>query len=194
MAYTLAESIRQEEGERGRIPILALTANALRGEANRARSMGMDEYLTKPIQLHRLRVELEKWLPQVDGATPHPRVEPAEGRRVAPLVDVAVLEGLVGHDPAAVNGLLSQYLAAAERLSCEMRAAFAAGDLRKVGTVAHKLKSASRSVGALALGDLCAELENAGMAGSSADIAQCMPRLEDGLSSVETEITGLLAS
>jgi DNA-binding response OmpR family regulator len=68
--YTLAETIRREEAQRRRMPILALTANALRGEANRARSAGMDEYLTKPVQLHLLRAALEKWLPRTNGSTP----------------------------------------------------------------------------------------------------------------------------
>ena len=65
--YTLAEAIRSEEVQRGvpwrqRMPILALTANALRGEAMRAQAAGMDEYLTKPLQLHLLKGALAKWL------------------------------------------------------------------------------------------------------------------------------------
>lgn len=62
--YTLAETIRREEAGQRRIPILALTANALRGEANHARALGMDEYLTKPVQLRALQVSIEKWLPR----------------------------------------------------------------------------------------------------------------------------------
>ncbi|HXE36959.1 MAG TPA: ATP-binding protein, partial [Azonexus sp.] len=61
--YTLAATIRREEAGARRMPIVALTANALRGEANRARAAGMDEYLTKPVQLGQLGSALEKWLP-----------------------------------------------------------------------------------------------------------------------------------
>jgi CheY-like chemotaxis protein len=73
--YALAEAIRHAEIRRpprpgGRMPILALTANALRGESTRAMSAGMDEYLTKPLQLQMLNEALTKWLPHeaADGA------------------------------------------------------------------------------------------------------------------------------
>ncbi len=66
--YALAEAIRHAEGRRpprpgGRMPILALTANAMRGEATRAMAAGMDEYLTKPLQLQMLNDALTRWLP-----------------------------------------------------------------------------------------------------------------------------------
>ena len=66
--YALAEAIRHAESRRparpgGRMPILALTANALRGEAAQATAAGMDEYLTKPLQLQMLNDALAKWLP-----------------------------------------------------------------------------------------------------------------------------------
>jgi CheY-like chemotaxis protein len=65
----LAEAIRRAEairpaGARHRMPILALTANALRGEATQALAAGMDEYLTKPLQLRMLGEALEKWMPR----------------------------------------------------------------------------------------------------------------------------------
>ncbi|MDE2298343.1 MAG: response regulator [Burkholderiales bacterium] len=63
--YALAEAIRREELARGRtrMPILALTANALRGEAARAHRAGMDGYLTKPLPLSVLKDALARWLP-----------------------------------------------------------------------------------------------------------------------------------
>ncbi|HEV7574884.1 MAG TPA: ATP-binding protein [Caldimonas sp.] len=69
--YALAATIRAEERGR-RLPILLLTANALQGEAARAREAGVDEYLTKPMQLHLLGAALDKWL-----ARPGPAVAPA---------------------------------------------------------------------------------------------------------------------
>ena len=68
--YSLTVNIRREEalsssrptGLRPRTPILALTANALRGEADRAKAMGMDDYLTKPLKLTDLKQALERYL------------------------------------------------------------------------------------------------------------------------------------
>src|SRR6185437_13679786 len=165
--YALTECIRQDEHKHAvpdeqRLPIIALTANALRGEAARAASSGMDDYLTKPLQLHVLRAALRRWarhepfIPEV-GAPDDTLPPPA----ISPVVDVTVLESLVGDDPLVVRDFLSDYLDSARRLVGELRLARNAEDLRQIGAIAHKLKSSSRSVGAIALGDLCSALENA---------------------------------
>ena len=70
--YKLTARIRAEEATRAassdaptmRLPILALTANALHGEAERCLSIGMDDYLTKPLQLDPLAAALKRWLPE----------------------------------------------------------------------------------------------------------------------------------
>ena len=62
--YSLVAAIRQHEGDHRHpaVPILALTANAMEGEAQRARQAGMDDYLTKPLALAQLKAALAKWL------------------------------------------------------------------------------------------------------------------------------------
>ncbi len=167
--YTLAQSIHDEEREGSRLPILALTANALKGEASRARAAGMDDYLTKPIQLKVLKAALETWMNTSKPSTPAPPVVTAVAPDVASAapvaVDLSVLTGLVGDDPGVVDEFLRDYLASVRSLAPGLDAARHAGDLPKIATIAHKLKSSSRSIGAMVLGDLCAELEQAGRAG-----------------------------
>jgi PAS domain S-box-containing protein len=60
--YQLAQSIRAEEKSGTRIPIIALTANALKGEADRCREVGMDDYRSKPSPLAELKSVLGTWL------------------------------------------------------------------------------------------------------------------------------------
>ncbi len=192
--YSLAQIIRQEERGAHRLPIIALTANALRGEENRAKAVGMDAYLTKPVPLKKLRTTLEEWLSRsssdmtADTVTPEERVP-----RAGQLVDVSLLKQLVGEDQATVHEFLAEYLKSAGKLLQEIRAAHAAGDIRHVSAVAHKLKSSSRSVGALVLGDLCAGMENAGKEGDRTFIAEQMQELESTWSAVEQEICYLLS-
>ena len=171
--YVLARSIRGEEQAQAqasgrRLPILALTANALRGEAGHAHAAGMDDYLTKPIQLHVLKAALEKWMPTMDTAELVPTASvPTEGAK--PALDLAVLRALVGDDPQIVDELLADYAAAARDLAAGIHEAFVAGDLGRIATGAHQLKSSSRAVGALALGEVCAELEMTSRAGAADD-------------------------
>ncbi|MDB6000460.1 MAG: diguanylate cyclase [Rhizobacter sp.] len=190
--YTLAEAIRRHE--RGsdmsgddRMPILALTANALRGEAVRAHAAGMDEYLTKPLQLHLLKAALDKWLPRNTDYQSLPGELTLQTGQAAPAlaIDISILQDLIGDDPEVVRELMASYMALAKKSAVELRAARAADDIRQIGAIAHKLKSSSRSVGAVTLGDLCAELENACRAGTREGIAQNMADFETALTAVE---------
>jgi len=194
--YALTEAIRREEKPGQKIPILALTANALKGEVNRALATGMDEYLTKPIKLDLLGAALEKWLPRTDaGKTetitvtqPEKAVRSLNGKSV----NLNILKGMVGSDPGTIREFLSDYLVAAEKQAAELAAAVAADNIRLAGDIAHKLKSSSRSIGALRLGDLCAELENTARADDKASLTQTLPRLEAALSEVVNDIEVLL--
>lgn len=193
--YVLAETIRREEGGRRRMPILALTANALRGEASRAKAVGMDEYLTKPVTLRLLKAALERWLPQTSEKPVATAMAPSstnEGR-VAPVVDVKVLESMVGNDAGTLREFLSDYLVLARKSAVEIREGYAADNAKLISDVAHKLKSSSRSVGALAFGDICAGLESVGKAENKAAIVQVMTQFEFALAEVDACIVGLLA-
>ena len=64
--FALARAIREDEGRqpgRGRLPILALTANASLQDQHQAEAAGMDGFLTKPLLLEVLQAALERWLP-----------------------------------------------------------------------------------------------------------------------------------
>jgi CheY-like chemotaxis protein len=63
----LTEAIRQAEPHGARLPIIAVTANAMQGEAQRCRERGMDDYLSKPLRMTELAPMLEKWLPAARG-------------------------------------------------------------------------------------------------------------------------------
>ena len=60
--YELTAAIRAAEADNAHIPIIAFTANALKGEAEHCIEVGMDDYLSKPVQLAGLKAVLEKWL------------------------------------------------------------------------------------------------------------------------------------
>jgi CheY-like chemotaxis protein/HPt (histidine-containing phosphotransfer) domain-containing protein len=200
--YCLAQAIRREEAQRGlpwqqRMPILALTANALRGEAMRAHAAGMDEYLTKPLQLHLFEAALRKWLPG-EGTTPARCKERPDGVDETPALPAtaaaegAVLKGLIGEDAQGMRELLFHYRTSARRFATALRAAHAANDVRQIGAIANQLKSASRSVGALTLGDLCAGLENACRTRARRGISRGMAQFDAELLLVEQRLDRLL--
>jgi PAS domain S-box-containing protein len=179
--FGLAESVRREEGGQRRIPILALTANALCGESERCAAVGMDEYLTKPVQLANLQAALECWLGDGDTpARPRPRLpaaEPDATRQVGEeSVDPDVLPRLVGSDPAVLREFFIEFAQNTAEVEAELRKA-ASGPRAKVGSAAHRLKGAARSVGALRLGDCCAATEAASQGTNDTAVASSLPLL-----------------
>lgn len=188
--YELAQSIRREEAVLQHTPIIALTANVLGEEASKAKASGMDEYLTKPVQLRLLRETLEKWLPI--STSPSETSLASQPVHQGPPVDVKVLHEMVGNDTETVLGLLSDYLESVRHLAEELHSVYEAGDLRQVCDITHKLKSSSRLVGALTLGDLCAGMEKSGKAGNKWAIDQAMPHFDAALAAVEAKLAELL--
>ncbi|MDP1652537.1 MAG: Hpt domain-containing protein, partial [Rhodocyclaceae bacterium] len=81
--------------------------------------------------------------------------------------------------------------ASATTIAAELSAACAAGDAARAGALAHKLKSSARSVGALALGEICAEIEAAGKAGQSAALAEPMLRFAAEMARVDDALAKL---
>ena len=163
--YELTMAIRAAEKARKAIPIIALTANALKSEAERCLAVGMNDYLSKPAQLADLRAMLEKWMPA-------PSDTPLTAK-VA--VDVNVLKALVGDDMEVIRDFLQDF----KRDLAESSAALVtAKNNEQVKMLAHRLKSSARSMGALALGEVCAAMELTAKSGDSESLALLFPQFE----------------
>jgi len=177
--YELTEAIRAEEKDGRRIPIIALTANALKDEAEHCRVVGMDDYRSKPSPLAELKAVLDKWLPNRSAAS-----APVPEAKAVP-VNVEVLKALVGDDPDMVREFLQDFRGSAGRIAKELRAACVAGQMKEAAAAAHKLKSSSHAVGAHALGGLCAAMEGAGKAADAEALALLVPRFDSEWIQVE---------
>jgi two-component system, sensor histidine kinase and response regulator len=182
--YDLTVQIRVAEAGRSRMPIIALTANALRGESERCLAVGMDDYLSKPTPLAALADALGKWLPL---ESPTTTLQPTAS---AP-VDVSALEALIGTDPQVIKEVLQDFRVSAARLSADLAAACAAQRAAQAAAIAHKLKSSARSVGALKLGELCADIEIAGHAGDFAAVAALLPDFDTEIRTVDEWLSHL---
>jgi signal transduction histidine kinase/DNA-binding NarL/FixJ family response regulator len=184
--YDLTLQIRVAECGRARMPIIALTANALRGESQRCLAVGMDDYLSKPAPLAALAAALEKWLP---AANP---TETLRDLSSIP-VQVSVLEALVGTDPQLIHEFLQEFGVSAARLAAGLTEACGNQRSKDAADIAHKLKSSARSVGALRLGKLCAAIEVAGTAGDLTVLTELLPSFEQEMSAVDVFLRSLQA-
>jgi HPt (histidine-containing phosphotransfer) domain-containing protein len=146
--------------------------------------------MSKPLQIADLKAALERWLPP-QGAGPGAATGPDGVART--VVDVTVLEALVGDDPAVVLDFLRDFQRSAGAIAQALRAACAAADMSRISTQAHKLKSSACTVGALALGDLCAQIEAAGKAGSEAALRTLVPAFDREFDAVDRFLDSMQA-
>ncbi|MBK7006517.1 MAG: response regulator [Burkholderiales bacterium] len=180
--FALTGAIRSTEPAGTHLPIIAITANAMQGEVQRCREHGMDDYLSKPLRLDALGPMLAKWIPHaaaVHGGgpdAPNPVPPPVPPVSLVALDapqgvvwNPATLPDLVGDNPGLHKRLLQKFLTNGRAQVASMELAAAAGHAGQAAGLAHTLKSAARSVGALALGELCQAIETAAHAAKAGD-------------------------
>jgi len=159
--YEMTQQWRREEaaGGRPRTPIVALTAAALAGEAERCLAAGMDDYLAKPVSIPVMAACLHKWLPHT--AVPgQAKAGPLPQAHAPPLpLMPGVVEELTGGDAGQAEALLRDFLATTATDLAELQRAFEVGDTAALARQAHRISGSSRLVGAMELAEAAKLLE-----------------------------------
>lgn len=158
---------READGGRPRMPIVALTADALPGTEERCLEAGMDGYLTKPIDSKLLNATLRKFLPGAADLRrrPEPKAAAAPPKKAEPKIDPSIFEmGRIadmfgGWNDDARNFFVS-FVDGAPAMLGRIDAALAATDAPLAREAAHALKGAARSIGAVRLGQLASDLQD----------------------------------
>jgi signal transduction histidine kinase/CheY-like chemotaxis protein len=179
--YGLARELRRLEQDslrRGRLPIIAMTADVLGGVATGCREAGMDDFVSKPAGLTELQQRLQQWL----------RDEAANDE--SPL-EIGHLREVIGDDAAALQALLEQFVAVNAGLVDEIAAAIAAADPLLARERAHRLLGSARTVGAMPLARCAEDLEAAARTGDVRRCEEVVTRLRSAYRRLVTHIDGL---
>jgi signal transduction histidine kinase/DNA-binding response OmpR family regulator/HPt (histidine-containing phosphotransfer) domain-containing protein len=186
--YEATREIRTREQASGkRVPIVALTANAMAHDRDECLSAGMDDHLAKPFSMQAMQEMLDRWIPVSTVAVPRP-AEPA-ARPAKQVLDRQVLDELSkmlgGGKLDMLASLINLYLAESPKLVDELKRAAGAGDAREIARVAHSLKSCSANVGAMALSRYCTELVAVAKRGDANEARRMVTTLESEYASVQ---------
>jgi PAS domain S-box-containing protein len=147
------------------VAVVALTANALAGDAERCLAAGFNDYLAKPVRQSQLAAVIARHATHTRVAAPAPAgASPVVMEGQASTLDRAVLDGILDMErrgaPRLLARLIDTYIDSAARLVAGVEVALAANDAAGLRQAAHTLKSSSASLGARELARLCADLEN----------------------------------
>jgi signal transduction histidine kinase/HPt (histidine-containing phosphotransfer) domain-containing protein/ActR/RegA family two-component response regulator len=181
--FSAARAIRAMEPPRGRVPIVALTADAFQASRDLAMDAGMDGYLTKPAHLPQLREALARFGHPSRGGYPMPPIPMSSYRGDAPTadstLDLATIESLCESlSPAKYNELLSGFLATRETGIAELRHAANRSQRDELRQRAHGMKGAALSLGLRSVGALASELQQAAADESTAALLVSIDRLD----------------
>jgi len=163
------------------LPIIAMTANAMKSDLDACLAAGMNDHVTKPIDRHALLQTLRRWLPaRVTATDDEPASPPAHEKTDIPVldgIDVAGSLKRLGLEFETFRRMLIRFADARDATLNPLRAAVAAGDSDAAARHAHAMAGASGNLGADALRAAAKALERAGRAGER-DLASLHRDLE----------------
>lgn len=145
--YETTRQLRMSENSKsGKAPIIALTAEGTSGERKNCFEAGMDDFLTKPLELHKLIETLHRWL------------NPAQ--KTLDLKALENIKDLVSQDRSLTEVLIEDLEQSGPALMHEIREGIVGQDLSRVSEAAHALKSSAATLGAKQVAEICQKLED----------------------------------
>jgi two-component system, sensor histidine kinase and response regulator len=196
--FEATAAIRAREQERGaHVPIVAMTAHAMKGDRERCIEAGMDGYVAKPLQPQELFDAIESVTRDQRPATNEQRpttdgeLEPAVAEARASAIDEAALLHRVGGDRELLRELVALFLESYPRQLTELREAATRGDGAAVERGAHAMKGSVGNFSAQAAFQLALRLEEMGRSGDLTGAAALVGNLEEELERLRSALAVL---
>lgn len=194
--YEASAEIRRREGEGDgdRVPIIAMTAGAMTGARERCLAAGMDDYISKPVNLEELSQVLQRWVdpsragPRGTGTSAAPPGEAQlSGDPVLDPIMVAELHALddSAGDAGMMTSLVRRFIENGRTRVAELHEAASSGDDARTGSAAHSLKGSSATLAAHRLAEVCRQLESGAAAGDRTAVAALLQHLDEQFAAAE---------
>jgi len=160
-----------------RVPVIAVTAHALKGDRERCLASGMDDYVSKPIDPQELERALGRWTAPAPGPATAPATVADAGLEPAVFDRPALTARLMG-DQRLVQDIVTCFLDDAPRQIRLLQTHVRSGDAAAAEAQAHALKGAAANVGGLALTATALRIEHASHEARLDEVAALLPELQ----------------
>jgi len=184
-----------------KIPVVAMTANAMKGDREKCIASGMDDYITKPLEPEKLQEVLEKWLPQkfncneeqgnllIDSDALMKNKSSTNSENTSEtLFDFDALRSKLMNDEDLAKTILETFLSDMENQVNTLKEFVASGDVKQCEILGHKIRGASGNVGAMALSAQALELEQAAKKEDIETLQQLVSGLEQQYTKLKQSI------
>jgi PAS domain S-box-containing protein len=179
--------IRVREKETGgHVPVIAMTAHAMKGDRERCLAAGMDGYLAKPVQARELAQALEAAAPAQAGAG-----RPGAAAVPAPVLNRDKALVRVGGDEQILREIAKLFLEECPRMMREVGEAVVRRDARQLRLAAHALKGAVSNFAAEPAYEAGLRLENMGRQGDLGQADQAWAALQEAIARLEPALAAL---
>ncbi len=182
----------REKVSGGHVPVIALTAHALKGDAERCLAAGMDGYIAKPIRPEKLFGEIERLISSAPAPPTREQEAPAPSGPV--VLDVDDVLARVSSDASLLAEIVDMFRSDAPQLVEDLKGHLERGDATGVERTAHHLKGALGTLSAVAAHEVAARLEALGREGNVAEGAEALTALEREIERLMPELLALVAS
>ena len=187
--YEATAQIRKLEGDNPQLPIVAMTANVQKGEAEKCLAVGMDDYLAKPLKLNTLSATLSRWFVGVE----YTMAEPPERAGVAEdsehnAFDATVMAELREQIGEALPTMVRVFLDDIPAYIRSLKDAISVGDSKAIGDMAHGIKGGASNFGAQQLAAVCQQMEDMGRADNLTEAPELLSQLINESNMLEAQL------
>jgi PAS domain S-box-containing protein len=188
--FEATSMIRQRESETGsRIPILAMTANAMKGDREKCLEAGMDDYISKPVDVARLLSLLEKWPKRGSSSSEDSMSDLIPVNKFGPVpdnaggcpVDLAKAMENLGGERELFDEVLGLFVQTIPQIVKDVESAIRSKDQTRLRLVAHGLKGSAANVCAESVRQLAEQIEGMAKQGDFSEVDGALGVLQDHL-------------